>query len=132
MGGQGREQDDAAATAEDWQQLLDEEERRAEIGLTKSLSKSSTVVLLDCRRFRDSGIGDKDVRRSPITARTCLASLCGPSGSAKVGSTASARPPSLWISATTAFGLFHALLEWTRTCAACTTRASAAGTTYSA
>jgi hypothetical protein len=61
MGCERRDQDDAAATAKNRQQLLDEEERRADID-RKEPVEILDRGLLDRRRFRDSGIGYEDIQ----------------------------------------------------------------------
>jgi hypothetical protein len=83
MGLERRKQDDAATAAEDRQEL------------------PSIVAALET-----PALATRISKRSPTMARTCLASLCGPSGAARSAATVLARPPALRISATTASASF--------------------------
>src|SRR6267378_5698655 len=60
MGYERRDQDYAVATAVDRQQLLDEEEWRADVDREEPVEILDRGFL-DGRRPRDSGIGDEDV-----------------------------------------------------------------------
>ena len=81
--------------------MLHKEEGRADVDGKEAVEILDRRVL-DLRSLGDAGIGDEDVEAVADDGADLVASLCGPSGAARSAATASARPPALRISATTA------------------------------
>ena len=99
--GERRQQHDAAAIAQDRQQLLHQEERRADVDGEQAVEVLDRGVL-DRGILRDAGVGDEDVQPVADDAADLGGQLCGPSGAAMSADTASARPPAARISRSTA------------------------------
>jgi hypothetical protein len=86
---------------QDRKQRSHQKERRADVHSEQSVEILDAGIL-DGRGLGDARVCDDNVGAFPTMLWTCLARLCGPSGAATSGAMASARPPALWISATTA------------------------------
>jgi hypothetical protein len=85
MGCQRRDEHDAAVLAHDRQQLLDEEERRADVDREK-LVEILNRGRLDGRRLRDSGVGHQNVQPVSDHGADLLGELVWPVRRGKIGS----------------------------------------------
>ncbi len=84
MGGKRRQKNDAAAAAEDRQELLHQEERRADVDGKETVEIRDRGVL-DRRRLGDAGIGDEDVQTAAGNVTNPLGKGMSAIGSREVG-----------------------------------------------
>ncbi len=100
-------QHDAAVLAHDRQQLLDEEERRADIDREEPVEILDRG-LLDGRRLRDSGIGDEDVQPVADHGADLFGELVRPVRRGKIGGDGVSASAGLADLGDDGFGLLHA------------------------